>query len=136
MHSDAFSDRLTSWLTELTVTETTRHKEYDKRLAYLFKHFSDWQLCMRHVCLIIELGYTHALRSLLSNVPFRIEDIFCRCGFFQDAIDRNAIDIVACLLENAQVKLFYTDIIRNLLQRQSPIIRSQRMFNVLSEALF
>lgn len=57
-----------------------------------------------------------------------------RYGTFQDCIERNRCRVIKTLLTHPSIRLFYADIIDNLLQRKSHIIKSKDMEHILAHA--
>lgn len=132
MKQETISDRLSRLLYELQVVPIDRqhwhiHAAVDRRLAYLFTKCTEWTVITSHVKLLCSLSYISALQTLLNCVSFDVNRVFYRCGFFQECIDRDDVAVVRTLLQNKDIFQFYEDVISNLLQRHSPIIRSTAM---------
>lgn len=133
VRQDQMPDKIKEWLYELHAAENDRrvHDENDRRLAYLFSRCHRWTVQTAHITYLTNLSYINALQSLLLFVPFQVEQIFYRCGFFQDCIDKDDCMVVHCLLSHHAIKNFYKDVVVNLLNRNSPIIRSEEMCSIL-----
>lgn len=83
---------------------------------------------------IISTPYMKSLDAILDS-KLDLTLTLCRFGIFQDSLDRDCCGVVSRLLENKQILAFYLDIIENLLARNSPIIHSQKMKDILVNAI-
>ncbi len=84
--------------------------------------------------LLISAPYPDALSTYLSNPELPVDGL-CRFGVFQCIIERNFVKVVEMLVNDKRILAFYFDIITNILERKSPIIRSKKMNDILISAV-
>lgn len=100
------------------------HQEYDQpSLVRLFNRILSTPLLR---ALDIILRYTDTM-DLISGL--------CRFGIFQDVIERNLCNVVSRMLREKAIVQFYRDIIKNLLERKSPIIHTATMYSILRQSI-
>lgn len=89
----------------------------------------------KFISLIMEEDMHMTLKVLLRHSEnYQVIKGMKRFGIFQDCIERNRCRVIETLLDHPTVSAFYADIIQNLLQRKSHIIKSREMERILAKS--
>jgi hypothetical protein len=127
-------------LCKLTIQSTRNTNDIDVKVASIIEraeHYLNYDVesCTFFFHHAVELELTECLQALLASNHLTNKIALSRMGIFQETIDRNNITTMKILLQNEKVRSFYKTIITNLLSRESPLIKSQAMRDLLKSTL-